>query len=171
MKPTGIVRRLDDLGRIVMPKELRKTLHIRDGDPLEIYVDGNSMMLKKYAPKGEIGAFAQDYAITLATVTGHIALIADAGAFVAGAGVHQRVFLDKPVPDNWLNESKKSKSGVFAEAIEDGTSRTVVYCNIVAAGKVAGMVALCTKTPDAAVGDLERKLSQTAASFIAKQIG
>jgi len=171
MKPTGIVRRLDNLGRIVMPKELRRTLHIRDGDPLEIFVDGNSMMLRKYAPKGEFGGFTQDYAITLATVTGHIALIADADAFIAGAGVHQREFLDKPVPDSWLKESQKCQSGVFDEVIEDGTSRKVVYCNIVADGKTAGMVALCTKSADAAVGDLERKLSQTAASFIAKQIG
>ena len=171
MKPTGIVRRVDDLGRVVMPKELRKTLRIRDGDPLEIYLDGESIMLKKYAPKGEIGAFAQDYAITLAAVTGHIALVADVDTFVAVAGVSPQGFLNKPVPDNWLNESTRQNSGVFVEALESGASRSVVFSNIVTAGEAVGMVCLCTKTSAAAIGDLERKLSETAASFIAKQIG
>lgn len=171
MKPTGIVRRIDDLGRVVMPKELRRTLRIRDGDPLEIYVDGNSVMLKKYAPStGEIGDYAQDYAKTMAEVSGHIALIANNDVFVAVAGVPQREYMDKPVPDNWLAESGKVDAGVFEDTTDGGQDRQVVFANIVSERQKEGMVVLCTKDPAAKVGDLERKLTETAASFIAKQM-
>lgn len=154
-----------------MPKELRRTLRIRDGDPLEIYVDGNSVMLKKYAPStGEIGDFAQDYAKTMAEITGHIALVANNDVFVAVAGVPQREYMDKPVPDHWLAESGKAPAGVFEEAGEGGQSRQVVYANIVTDKQKEGFVALFTKDPAAKVGDLERKLTETAASFIAKQM-
>ncbi len=106
MKPTGIVRRIDDLGRVVMPKELRRTLRIREGDPLEVYISDDSVILKRYSPKtGEIGIFAQDYAKTLSEVTGHIALISNKEVFIAVAGVSHREFLDKPIPDNWLQEN------------------------------------------------------------------
>lgn len=171
MKPTGIVRRIDDLGRVVMPKELRRTLRIRDGDPLEIYVDGNSVMLKKYAPStGEIGDFAQDYAKTLAEVSGHIALVANNDVFVAVAGAPQREYMDKPVPENWLAESSKAPAGIFEDKGDSGQTRTVVYASIATGNGTAGIVALCTKEPNGKVGDLERKLTETAASFIAKQM-
>lgn len=171
MKPTGIVRRIDDLGRVVMPKELRRTLRIRDGDPLEIYMDGNSVMLKKYAPStGEIGDYAQDYAKTMAEVTGHIALVANNDVFVAVAGAPQREYMDKPVPDNWLAESGKAAAGVFEDTTDSGQSRQVIFANIVISGKKEGIVALCTKDPAAKVSDLERKITETAASFISKQM-
>jgi AbrB family transcriptional regulator, stage V sporulation protein T len=172
MKPTGIVRKLDDLGRVVMPKELRKTLRIRDGDPLEIFVSENSVMLRKYAPAGgEIGDFAPDYAKTLSEVTGHIALVADKDAFVAVAGIAQREFLDKPIPDSWIQESKKAMSGIFVNTDKDsGNYSAVAYANIVANDNIEGLVLLLPKDPAASVGDSELKLVETAASFIAKQV-
>jgi AbrB family transcriptional regulator, stage V sporulation protein T len=173
MKPTGIVRRVDDLGRVVMPKELRRTLRIRDGDPLEVYVSNDSVMLRKYAPAGAgIGDFAQDYAKTLSEVTGHIALVADQESFVAVAGIPQREYLDKPIPDSWLKETKKAPTGFFKDTDEDtGTSRNVAYCNIVDAdGAPQGLVAIVPKDATGSVGDLELKLTSTAASFIAKRM-
>ena len=78
MKATGIVRRIDDLGRVVIPKEIRRTLRIREGDPLEIFVDHDGeVILKKYSPIGELGEFAQEYADSLFEATGHIAIITD----------------------------------------------------------------------------------------------
>ncbi len=172
MKPTGIVRRVDDLGRVVMPKELRRTLRIRDGDPLEVYVSNDSVMLRKYSPAGAgIGDFAQDYAKTLSEVTGHIALVADQESFVAVAGISQREYMDKPVPDSWLKESKKAPSGIFKDTdSETGASRNVAYCSIITDGAPQGLVVIVSKDSAAAVGDLELKLAATAASFIAKQI-
>jgi len=87
VKATGIVRRIDDLGRVVIPKEIRRTLRIREGDPLEIFVDREGeVILKKYSPIGELSDFAQEYAESLQQSTGHIAIITDRDAVVAIAG-------------------------------------------------------------------------------------
>ena len=84
MKATGIVRRIDDLGRVVIPKEIRRTLRIREGDPLEIFVDRDGeVILKKYSPIGELGDFAQEYAESLYESTGHITIITDRDAVIA----------------------------------------------------------------------------------------
>ena len=170
MKPTGIVRRIDDLGRVVMPKELRRTLRIREGDPLEIFVSGDSVMLKKYSPAtGEIGEAAKDYAKTLAEVTGHIALVADTDAFVAVAGTPQREWLGRPLPDNWLEASQKSPSGIFEDMDEEmNNSRFVAFSSIVVNDETVGLVVLLSKD-SASLGDLELKLVDTAAKFIGKQ--
>ena len=98
MKATGIVRRIDDLGRIVIPKEIRRTLRIRESDPLEIFTDREGeIILKKYSPIGEMTTFARQYAESLSQVSGHAALIADRDQFIAvgrkncGAGDHHCV--------------------------------------------------------------------------------
>ena len=78
MKATGIVRRIDDLGRVVIPKEIRRTLRIREGDPLEIFTDRDGeVILKKYSPMTDLSFFAQEYADSLYDATGCIAAIAD----------------------------------------------------------------------------------------------
>ena len=76
MKATGIVRRIDDLGRVVIPKEIRRTMRIREGDPLEIYTEKDGeVIFKKYSPIGELGDFAANYVETLAKASGHGACI------------------------------------------------------------------------------------------------
>ena len=78
MKATGIVRRIDELGRVVIPKEIRRTLRIREGDPLEIYTDrDDEVILKKYSPIGERSSFAKDYTESIFRSLGHIACIVD----------------------------------------------------------------------------------------------
>jgi len=92
MKATGIVRRIDDLGRIVIPKEIRRTLRIRESDPLEIFTDREGeIILKKYSPIGEMATFAKQYAESLAQVSGHAALIADRDQFIAAAGGYKQM--------------------------------------------------------------------------------
>ena len=82
MKATGIVRRIDDLGRVVIPKEIRRTLRIREGDPLEIFTDREGeIILKKYSPIGELAAFAGMYADSLAKEAGCLVCICDRGSF------------------------------------------------------------------------------------------
>src|SRR5690554_308699 len=99
MKATGIVRRIDDLGRVVIPKEIRRTLRIREGDPLEIFVDQDGeVILKKYSALEELSDFAQEYADSLHESTGHIALITDRDVVVAVAGASKKEWLRKPVP-------------------------------------------------------------------------
>ena len=87
MKATGIVRRIDDLGRVVIPKEIRRTLRIREGDSLEIFTDRQGeIILKKYSPIGELSRFAKDYAESLATTLGSTVCITDHDQIIAAAG-------------------------------------------------------------------------------------
>ena len=93
MKATGVVRRIDDLGRVVIPKEIRKTLRIKEGDPLEIFTDKEGeVILKKYSPIGELSEFATEYAETLAKTTGHIACITDRDTVIAVSGGPKKNF-------------------------------------------------------------------------------
>ena len=110
MKATGIVRRIDDLGRVVIPKEIRRTLRIREGDPLEIFTDREGeVILKKYSPIGELGEFADEYVESLHQTLGHIACVADKDAIIAVAGGAKKEFLDKPISTDLeeLMEMKK----------------------------------------------------------------
>ena len=94
MKATGVVRRIDDLGRVVIPKEIRKTLRIKEGDPLEIFTDREGqIILKKYSPIGELTEFATEYAETLSKTTGHIACITDKDNVIAVSGISKKEFL------------------------------------------------------------------------------
>ena len=110
MKATGIVRRIDDLGRVVIPKEIRRTLRIREGDPLEIFVDREGeVILKKYSPIGELGEFAKEYADSLNEAIGHIACIADRDHIIAVAGAPKKEFLNKslnPAIERVMEERK-----------------------------------------------------------------
>ena len=96
MKATGIVRRIDDLGRVVVPKEIRRTLRIREGDPLEIFTDRQGeIILKKYSPIGELSAFAKEYADSLAATLGTTICITDHDQVVAAAGYGKKELQDK----------------------------------------------------------------------------
>ncbi|MGA8942996.1 MAG: stage V sporulation T C-terminal domain-containing protein, partial [Thermoactinomyces sp.] len=98
MKATGIVRRIDDLGRVVIPKEIRRTLRIREGDPLEIFVDRDGeVILKKYSPIGELGDFAQEYAEALYENMFFPTLICDRDRVIAVAGISKKEYLEKPI--------------------------------------------------------------------------
>ena len=100
MKATGVVRRIDDLGRVVIPKEIRKTLRIKEGDPLEIFTDKEGeVILKKYSPIGELTEFATGYAETLAKTTGHIACITDKDTVIAVSGGAKKEFLEQDISD------------------------------------------------------------------------
>src|SRR4051794_36433555 len=101
MKATGIVRRIDDLGRIVIPKEIRRTLRIREGDPLEIFTDRDGeVILKKYSPISELGQFAKEYAETLCETLGTPALISDRDEMIAVSGLSKKDYLNRQLsPD------------------------------------------------------------------------
>jgi AbrB family transcriptional regulator (stage V sporulation protein T) len=96
VKATGIVRRIDDLGRVVIPKEIRRTLRIREGDPLEIFTDREGeVILKKYSPIGELSDFAAQYAESLHKTSGHITCISDRDTIIAVSGASKKEFLEK----------------------------------------------------------------------------
>lgn len=182
MKATGIVRRIDDLGRVVIPKEIRRTLKIREGDPLEIFVDRDGeVILKKYSPIGELGDFAQEYADSLYEAMGHIALIADRDTIIAVAGAPKKEFMNRPlsIAVEKVMETRKSvlisstaEHKYYKDADEDGAPKFAaeVIAPIISEGDPIGAVILGSKDKDAKMGDLELKLVETAAGFLAKQM-
>ena len=102
MKATGIVRRIDDLGRVVIPKEIRRTLRIKEGTPLEIFTDREGeVILKKYSPIGELSVFAKEYAEALSQTTGFLSCITDHDQVVAAAGQGSREYAGKGSAGNW----------------------------------------------------------------------
>ncbi len=180
MKATGIVRRIDDLGRVVVPKEIRRTLRIREGDPLEIFTDREGeIILKKYSPIGELGTFAKQYADSLAQTTGHIIVISDKDQFVAAAGSMKRELLSKPITpelEEVINEresimaAKDDKNFVKITSEDDNDFTYQVIWPIIAEGDAIGSVILLTKEAKAKFGDVENKLASTAAYFLGRQM-
>jgi len=178
MKATGIVRRIDDLGRVVIPKEIRRTLRIREGDPLEIFVDRDGeVILKKYSPIGELGDFAKEYAESLYDSVRHIALIADRDNVIAVAGGSKKEFMDKPV-GSIIEQSMEERRTILEttpgqyELIRDAedTYSSFVIAPIVAGGDPIGAVVLVSKDEGVKMGELEVKLCETAAGFLGKQM-
>lgn len=188
MKATGIVRRIDDLGRVVIPKEIRRTLRIREGDPLEIYVDREGeVILKKYSPVSELGDFAKEYADSLFEAVGHVILIADRDSIVAVAGSSKKEFLNKPLGSelekvmedrkavllNNLTEGKSSKGCIIDSGEDEEVCKftSEVIAPIMVEGSAIGAVVICSKQPGVQMGTMEVKLAETAAGFLAKQMG
>lgn len=111
MKATGIVRRIDDLGRVVVPKEIRKILRIREGDPLEIYTGtAGEVILKKYSPVSELGHIAEGFAESAAAVLGLPVLVSDTDRFIAVSGLKQKDYVNRAIDED-LDDiiQKKSK--------------------------------------------------------------
>lgn len=184
MKATGIVRRIDDLGRVVIPKEIRRTLRIREGDPLEIFVDREGeVILKKYSPIGELGDFAKEYADSLHEAIGHIACIADRDTIIAVAGGQKKEFLNKPIGSTVekVMEDRKAmtvnrgdgsilKTSPVDDDDETAKFSSQVIAPIIAEGDPIGAVILCSKEEAIQMGEMELKLVETAAAFLAKQM-
>jgi AbrB family transcriptional regulator (stage V sporulation protein T) len=180
MKATGIVRRIDDLGRVVVPKEIRRTLRIREGDPLEIFTDREGeIILKKYSPIGELGLFAKQYAESLAQTTGHIIAISDKDQFVAASGSMKRELLSKsitPELEQVINErenilaSKDDKHFIRIVADDDTEYTYQVVWPIISEGDAIGSIVILSKDPKVKFGDVENKLASTAACFLGRQM-
>jgi len=178
MKATGIVRRIDDLGRVVIPKEIRRTLRIREGDPLEIFTatDGE-VIFKKYSPVGEMSVFAEQYADVLARISGLPTIICDRDHVIAVAGVSKREFMERRITTSLENyiENRKSytaSSTTVAEVqpVEGIEHYASVIYPIIASGDVTGAVVMLKSEGNKAPTDIEIKLAQSAAAFLGKQM-
>ena len=182
MKATGVVRRIDDLGRIVIPKEIRRTLHIKEGDPLEIFTDKEGeVILKKYSPIGELSEFATGYAETLSKTTGHIACITDKDTVIAVSGGSKKEFLEQAVSPELerVMENKEIYTSTANNEIalpitqNDNKERRynsqVIY-PIISDGDVIGSVILLSKEQNTKMGDTELKVVQSAAGFLSSQM-
>lgn len=182
MKATGVVRRIDDLGRIVIPKEIRRTLHIKEGDPLEIFTDKEGeVILKKYSPIGELSEFATGYAETLSKTTGHIACITDKDTVIAVSGGSKKEFLEqslsteleKVMENKEIYTSKENNEIAIPITQNDNKERKfnsqVIY-PIISDGDVIGSVILLSKEQNTKMGETELKVVQSAAGFLSSQM-
>jgi looped-hinge helix DNA binding domain, AbrB family len=182
MKATGIVRRIDDLGRVVIPKEIRRTMRIRDGDPLEIYTDREGeVIFKKYSPIGELTAFASQYADTLHKTCELSVVIADRDSAIACAGVPKKEYTDRRVSSDLENITEARTLYVHAAGertlyVSDDSTSYYISCAmpIITEGDVIGCVvslaAAGTENDTSVNHDTEIKLVQTAATFLGKQL-
>ncbi len=180
MKATGIVRRIDDLGRVVIPKEIRRTLRIREGDPLEIFTDREGeIILKKYSPIGELGEFARQYADSLAQSTGNIVCITDRDQVIAFSGAPKKDVLLKPISKQ-LEETIDARENFVAvrddrrfipiiQGENDEYSSQAVS-PIICEGDAIGAVIITTKEPKMRFAETDLKLTGSAASFLGKQM-
>lgn len=180
MKATGIVRRIDDLGRVVVPKEIRRTLRIREGDPLEIFTDREGeIILKKYSPIGELGAFAKQYAESLAQTMGHMVCITDRDSIIATAGGAKKDYYGKSISaqlERLIQERESLQASsaerkfvpIIQEEMEGIVSETI--CPVISEGDAIGSVVLLGKDTKAKMGEVEQKVAASAAGFLGRQM-
>jgi AbrB family transcriptional regulator (stage V sporulation protein T) len=176
MKATGIVRRIDDLGRVVIPKEIRRTLRIREGDPLEIFVDRDGeVILKKYSPISELSDFAKEYAEALFDSLGNPVLICDRDTYIALAGGSKKDYLNKNISDI-VEKTMEDRNSVIVNQQEnlslvEGSEEEITAYTIgpiIANGDPIGAVIIYSKEGN--LGDVEQKAVETAAGFLARQM-
>ena len=181
MKATGIVRRIDDLGRVVIPKEIRRTMRIREGDPLEIYTDRDGeVIFKKYSPIGELHAFATEYADTLQKTAAMPIFICDRDAIITVSGASKREYMDRKI-SKALEEIIESRTlyvrGAGKETIaltDDGSHYVSCAMPILSEGDIIGCIASGWQydmpTGEKISDSVEAKLIQTAGIFLGKQM-
>ncbi len=180
MKATGIVRRIDDLGRVVIPKEIRRTLRIREGEPLEIFTDREGeVILKKYSPIGEMNTFAQQYAESLALTIGNLVCITDKEQVIAAAGSGKKGLYEKKLHEK-MEETIEKREMLHAALGEKGYIPFVegqeeeyasqIICPVIAQGDAVGAVVLLEKNAKTPFGETEKKLISCAADFIGRQM-
>lgn len=181
MKATGVVRRIDDLGRIVIPKEIRKILRIKEGDPVEVFTDKEGeIILKKYSPIGELTEFAEGYAETLSKTTGHIAFITDKDTIIAVSGGSKKEYLEKDVSDEleqlmedkevYISRENSDKAMPITKNNNNESSNAQVVYPIISNGDTIGTVILLSKEANTKMNDVEKKLAQSAATFLGSQM-
>ena len=177
LKATGIVRRIDDLGRVVIPTEIRRTLRIREGDPLEIFTDREGeIILQKYSPIGELSEFAKQYVEALSQTTGHVVCITDRDQIVAIAGgkkdmvsklIHRELESAMEARETVVADDTSSK---FCKIVDGEKFSSQTISPIISEGDVIGSVCILGKEKEDKMGEVEHKLALSAASFLGKQM-
>ena len=175
MKATGIVRRIDDLGRVVIPKEIRRTMRIREGDPLEIYTDRNGeVIFKKYSPLGDLHLFVQQLCEAVSKTLGMTCVICDCDSVIAAAGSRKKEVYDQRISKEIerMMEKRQAVRAASQEIFLTPENRHVVSMAVpvISGGDVCGCIALLADDRYPAAGDAEHKLLQTISAFIGEQM-
>jgi AbrB family transcriptional regulator (stage V sporulation protein T) len=182
MKATGIVRRIDDLGRVVVPKEIRRTLRIREGDPLEIFTEKDgSVVLKKYSPIGELSECAKFFSGAIGNVIDRNVVICDKDIIICASGGCKKEYLNKPISKQ-LETMIDSRAVFIKNSAEEGTCIPVyegeeiehifaqVICPVISEGQTIGAVVVIGRNAGDTFGEVEAKSAEVAAVFLGSQM-
>lgn len=177
MKATGIVRRIDDLGRVVIPKEIRRTMRIREGDPLEIYTDTDGeVIFKKYSPIGELGPYTKQYVDVLGRTTGVPVVICDRDHVIAVSGMPKKDMVGKRISPLLESYMERRSTYIFGQdkdnliVSEESPIPVSVMSPIIGGGDVMGAVVLMGSDKMSVPSQTDIKLTQVAAGFLGKQM-
>ena len=180
MKATGIVRRIDDLGRIVIPKEIRRTMRIREGDPMEIFTSREGeILLKKYSPVGELGEFAAELAESIAQTTGELVCVTDRDYVIAAAGTGKKEYEGKILDMNFQSAIDKRMNQVLSGENEDmisifqGDDKPYIrqaVATILSHGDCIGAVVILSKEESRNPDEVLLQLAKTVAGFLGKHM-
>ena len=178
MKATGIVRRIDDLGRVVIPKEIRRTMRIQEGDPLEIYTNNEGAVLfKKYSQVGDISEFADQYAQAINDITGYVTVVTDKDNVISASGIPKKDIVGK----NLSNELREIIDDRMTYGYIDGEEsvnlvdftdkyKVSIACPVVCMNEPVGMVGIVFSDLAKKLGETEEKIAQTSATVLGKII-
>lgn len=178
MKATGIVRRIDDLGRVVIPKEIRRTMRIREGDPLEIFTNADGeVIFKKYSPMAELGAFAVEYCDVLAKTCNLPAIVTDKDFVIAAAGAPKKELLERRVSQQLeeVMETRQAYTYTPGESKRiqpvEGVERTALMASpILSAGDIVGSVLFLAPDERYTPTDADKKLLTAASMFLGRHM-
>ena len=182
MRATGIVRRIDELGRVVIPKEIRRTLRIREGDPLEIFTDHDGeVVLKKYSPIGEIAAIAKDYTDSLYRTLGHVTLISDRDAIVSASGSAKKDYIEKGLSQEvdqimqarqlqMLNLSSGARMVPITSDDRSDLYSSQIIAPIIADGEIIGSLILLSRESGVQMSEVDQKVAETTANIVGRQM-
>ena len=174
MKATGVIRRIDELGRIVIPKEIRRTMRIKEGTPLEIYSgDDGELLLKKYSPVFEISEIAAEVAQSIAEGTENTVLVTNMEKVIATSGKDKNLYINKTI-DSQIEKLIKARQSQIVSLAEtncllfSGGIKNFVISPVLTAGDVYGSIIIFGEI---SIGDTEKLIAKTFANYLAKQIG
>lgn len=174
MKTTGIVRRIDDLGRIVIPKEIRKNFRINNGDNIEIFMDEDNIVLKKYSLLNKIGNYADNFTEVIYSFLKHNIIITDTDNIIAFSGPLKKEYINKPISEYLINCIRR-RENIHEKYIKeinliDGRKENATYClsTVISGGDVAGLVIILSTGTQ--VTEVEMKICQIVSKFLAKSL-
>ena len=178
MKATGIVRRVDSLGRVVIPKEIRHTLRIKEGSPLEIYTEKDGgVTFRKYSPLGDLQDFAAQMCDSIRRNTGCIAAVSDRDSIIAQAGGAKRELLDKPNSaelEQLMEDRKLYRYSPGTDRIRPTDHSEKYHLGVAAPilcqGDILGCVRMLLEEECESLGESDQRLASTGAEFLGKQM-
>ena len=174
MKSTGVIRRIDDLGRIVIPKEIRKNLRIKEGDNLEVFIDNEDVILKKYSMMNKINDLSQELTDAIYTFTKHNVFITDTDLIIAGSGKLKKDYINKPI-SNFIEKSIKRRDKILENHFKElnfiGSEElecSYILSTILVNGEAVGMIVIISE--EEKLSEVEMQLASIVSSFMTKYL-